>query len=72
MQHSSYHDDASLTNLFEAIVDVFSILGLNCQSLNAKIDQIIIKLQRFKVMLTKLVRFVYKKHGYQSIPTFPF
>ena len=36
MQHSSYHDDAaSLTNLFEARVDVFSILSVNCQSLNA-------------------------------------
>ena len=51
MQHSSYHDDdASLTNLFEARVDVFSIivLSLNCQTLNAKIDQINIKLQQLK------------------------
>ena len=46
MQQSSYHDDDSLTNLFEAKADVFSILILNCQSLNAKIDQINIKLQQ--------------------------
>ena len=48
MQHSSYHDDASLSNLFEARADVFSILSLNCQSINAKIDQINIKLQQLK------------------------
>ena len=48
MQHSSYHDDARLSNLFEARVDVFIILSLNCQSLNAKIDQINIKLQQLK------------------------
>ena len=28
MQHSSYHDDDSLTNLFEAKADVFSILPI--------------------------------------------
>ena len=43
-----YHDDDSLTNVFEAKADVFSILSLNCQSLNAKIDQINIKLQQLK------------------------
>ena len=48
MQHSSYHDDASLSNLFEARADVFSIVSLNCQSINAKIDQINIKLQQLK------------------------
>ena len=48
MQHSSYHDDDSLTDVFEAKSDVFSILSLNCQSLNAKIDQINIKLQQLK------------------------
>ena len=47
-QHSSYRDDASLTNLFEARTYVFSILSLNCQSLNANIDQINIKLQQLK------------------------
>ena len=48
IQHSSYHDDASLSNLFEARADVFSILSLNCQSINAEIDQINIKLQQLK------------------------
>ena len=49
MQHSSYHDDASLSNLFEARADVFSILSLNCQSINAfYIDQINIKQQQLK------------------------
>ena len=48
IQHSPYHDDTSLTNLFQAKENIFSILSLNCQSLNAKIDQINIKVQQLK------------------------
>ena len=45
IRHSSYHDDTSLSNLFQCKGNVFSILSLNSQSLNAKFDQINIKLQ---------------------------
>ena len=41
MQLSSYHDDDSLNTLFNIKADSFSILSLNCQSLNAKFDQLI-------------------------------
>ena len=34
IQHSPYHDD----NLFQAKENIFSVLSLNYQSLNAKID----------------------------------
>ena len=48
MQHSSYHDDHSLHNIFKDKSSCFSILSLNCQSLNAKFDQINIKVQQLK------------------------
>ena len=43
MQISSYYDDDSLNNLFKDKVNSFSILILNCQSINAKFDQLNIK-----------------------------
>ena len=48
MQLSSYHDDDSLNTLFNIKADSFSILSLNCQSLNAKFDQINIKVQQLR------------------------
>ena len=48
MQISSYYDDDSLNNLFKDKVNSFSILSLNCQSINAKFDQLNIKVQQLK------------------------
>ena len=48
MQLSSYYDDDSLNKLFKYKSDSFSILGLNCQYLNAKFDQISIMVQQLK------------------------
>ena len=48
MQLSSYYDDDSLNKLFKFKSDSFSILGLNCQCLNAKFDQISIMVQQLK------------------------
>ena len=44
MRLSSYYDD-SLNKLFKYKSDSFSIIGLNCQCLNAKFDQISIMVQ---------------------------
>ena len=48
MQISSYYDDDSLNNLFKDKENSFSILSLNCQSINAKFDQLNIKVQQLK------------------------
>ena len=48
LQQSSYYDDDSLNNLFTEKADCFSILSLNCQSLNAKFEQINIKIQQLQ------------------------
>ena len=48
MQLSSYYDDDGLNKLFNDKSDSFSILGLNCQCLNAKFDQINIMVQQLK------------------------
>ena len=48
MQHSSHHDDHSLHTIFKNKSNCFSIPSLNCQSLNAKFDQINIKVQQLK------------------------
>ena len=48
MQISSYYDDDSLNNLFKDTENSFSILSLNCQSINAKFDQLNIKVQQLK------------------------
>ena len=48
LQLSSYYDDDSLNNLFTDKADSFSILSLNCQSLNAKFEQINFKIQQLQ------------------------
>ena len=48
MQISSYYDDDSLNNLFKDKENSFSIPSLNCQSINAKFDQLNIKVQQLK------------------------
>ena len=48
MKLSFYYDDDSLNKLFKGKSDSFSILGLNCQYLNAKFDQISIMVQQLK------------------------
>ena len=48
MQISSYYDDDSLNNLFKDKVNSFSILSLNCQSINANFDKLNIKVQQLK------------------------
>ena len=45
---SSYYDDDSLNNLFKDKANSFCILSLNCQSINAKFDQLNIKVQQLK------------------------
>ena len=46
--HSPYLDDSDLITKTQFISDKFSILSLNCQSLNAKIDHIKAKLKYFR------------------------
>ena len=48
IKHSPYYNDHSLNNLFLKKGNIFNILSLNCQSINAKFDQINIKLQELK------------------------
>ena len=48
VQMSSYYDDDSLNNLFKDKGNSFCILSLNCQSINAKFDQLNIKVQQLK------------------------
>ena len=45
---SSYYDDDSLNNLFRDKINPFCILSLNSQSINAKFDQLNIKVQQLK------------------------
>ena len=48
IKHSPYYNDPSLNNLFLKKGNIFNILSLNCQSINATFDQINIKLQEVK------------------------
>ena len=48
VQMSSYYDDDSLNNLFKDKGISFCILSLNFQSINAKFDQLNIKVQQLK------------------------
>ena len=48
VQMSSYYDVDSLNNLFRDKRNSFCILSLNCQSINAKCDQLNIKVQQLK------------------------
>ena len=47
-QNSTYYDDAKLICTLQNSPNTFKILSLNCQSLNAKIDQIKLKLNLFE------------------------
>ena len=47
-QNSTYYDDARLICTLTNSPNTFKILSLNCQSLNAKIDQIKLKLKLFE------------------------
>ena len=66
---SPYFDDDDLIINIKNKQDKFIVLTLNCQSLNAKIDEIIIRLDILRKMGVKLVSFVYKKHGLRMILT---
>ena len=66
---SPYFDDDDLINHIKNKQDKFIVLSLNCQSLNAKIDEIIIKLDILRKTVVKLVLFVYKKRGFRMILT---
>ena len=48
IKHSPYYNDHNLNNLFLKKGNIFNILSLNSQSINAKFDQINIKLQELK------------------------
>ena len=48
--------------------DKFNILSLNCESINAKIDQIRLKLAQYKEGGADLTQSVYKKLGCRKIP----
>ena len=48
VQMSSYYDDDSLNNLLKDKGNSLGILSLNCQSINAKFDQLNIKVQQLK------------------------
>ena len=63
VQMSSYYDDDSLNNLFKDKGNSFCILSLICQSINAKFDQLNIKVQQLKAKVMNSVQFAYRKHG---------
>ena len=48
LQKSQYFDDESLLKQLAKKTNTFKILSLNCQSINAKIDQLKIKIQQYK------------------------
>ena len=48
IRHSSYYDDVKRMNELNNNRDKFNILSLNCESTNAKIDQIRLKLAQYK------------------------
>ena len=48
LQKSQYFDDESLLKTTGQKTNAFKILSLNCQSINAKIDQQNIKIQKYK------------------------
>ena len=58
VQRSSYYDDDSLNNLFKDKGNSFCILSLNCQSINAKFDQLNIEIQQLNS-----AQLAYRKHG---------
>ena len=48
VQNSNYFDDTSLVKKLSTKTNSFNVLSLNCQSINAKIDQLKIKLKQWK------------------------
>ena len=48
LKTSHYYDDRSLADEFSNKINSFNILGLNCQSINAKVDELKIKLHQLK------------------------
>ena len=70
IKHSPYFTDEELIDKIKNKQNTFVVLSLNCQSLNAKMDQINMKLENLRKTAVKLEPFVYKKHGYPMTPTF--
>ena len=48
VQNSNYFDDTSLVKKLSTKPNSFNVLSLNCHSINAKIDQLKIKLKQWK------------------------
>ena len=48
IQHSSYYSTSTLINELADKKDSFNILSLNCGSINAKIDQLMITINEYK------------------------
>ena len=48
IQQSNYYDQESLAGVFTTNISSFNILSLNCQSINAKIDEIKIKIKQWE------------------------
>ena len=48
LQNSQYFDDETLLKQLATKTNTFKILSLNCQIINAKIDQLKIKIQQYK------------------------
>ena len=45
IKYSPYFDEIKLKNEFKDKTDTFKVLSLNCESINAKFDQLVIKLK---------------------------
>ena len=65
VQNSNYFDDTSLVKKLSTKTNSFNVLSLNCQSINAKIDQLKIKLKQWKNLNCEfsVICLVYKKRG---------
>ena len=65
----NYFDDTSLVKKLSTKTNSFNVLSLNCQSINAKIDQLKIKLKQWKNLNCKfsVICLVYKKRGCRTI-----
>ena len=48
IQQSNYYDQESLAGVFTTNISSFNILSLNCESINAKIDEIKIKIKQWE------------------------
>ena len=45
-QTSNYYSEESMADIYSANINSFNILSRNCQSINAKIDELKIKLKK--------------------------